>query len=84
MLEAGFLRDGRTFTTHLGEKAACELARSVIEGIEGHLEYHRKHVYRYLKDFYGYDVACTTNLLLPPAEDITVEEPIPPGLHQCQ
>lgn len=65
MLKAGFISDGRRFITGLTERQACEKARRVIDDIEDHLEYHRKHLYRFMRDFYGYDIAATTNLLVP-------------------
>ena len=65
MLQAGFKTDGRRFTINLPEHQACALARGVIDDIEDHLEYHRKHLYRFMKDFYAYDMAATTNLLVP-------------------
>ncbi|MEJ2360009.1 MAG: hypothetical protein P8Z75_01080 [Gammaproteobacteria bacterium] len=73
MLQAGFISDGRRFITSLPERQACERARQVIDDLEGHLEYHRKHLYRFMRDFYGYDTAVTTNLLVPGFEQIEVE-----------
>lgn len=72
MLEAGFRLDNRVFIINREEKVACELARSVIEGIESHLDFDEKHLYRYLKDFYGYDMDHTSNLLVPSINDIEV------------
>lgn len=72
MLEAGFRLDNRVFIINREDKAACELARSVIEGIESHLDFDKKHVFRYLKDFYGYDMDHTTNLLVPSSDEIEV------------
>ncbi len=65
MLNAGFRLDNRVFIINREDKAASDLARSVIEGLEAHLDLDKKHVFRYLKDFYGYDMECTTNLLVP-------------------
>jgi hypothetical protein len=65
MLNAGFRLDNRVFIINREDKAASDLARSVIEGLEAHLDFDKKHVFRYLKDFYGYDMECTTNLLVP-------------------
>lgn len=67
MLQAGFASDGRRFTINLPEHQACTLARQVIDDLEDHLEYHRKHLYRFMKDFYAYDTQATTNLLVPAA-----------------
>lgn len=72
MLNAGFRLDNRVFIINREHKEASNLARSVIEGMEAHLDFDKKHVFRYLKDFYGYDMECTTNFLVPSSEDIEV------------
>jgi hypothetical protein len=75
MLGAGFQRDDRLFTVNLPEKDATMLARSTIERVSNELRSHNnENIYDYLQRFYGYDVAHTTNLLLPPADSIEVEE----------
>ena len=74
MIAVGFLANGRNFTINKSEQEACELARAVIEGIEEHLEYHNKRIYRYLKEFYGFNMADTINLMLPSMDGISVEE----------
>lgn len=51
MLDAGFRLDNRVFISSREDKEACELARSVIEGMEDHLDFDKKRVFRYLKDF---------------------------------
>ena len=73
MLSAGFSCDGRRFIVNHPEYEATHLARKVIDDLEDHLEYHRKHLYRFMKDFYGYDTATTTNLLLPAEDSIEVK-----------
>lgn len=70
MLEAGFRLDNRVFIINREQEDACELARAVVEGMEEHLDFDKKHVFRYLKDFYGYDLDHTTNLLVPSSGDI--------------
>ena len=72
MFEAGFRLDNRVFMINREDKEASNLARCVIEGMEEHLDFDKKHVFRYLKDFYGYDMECTTNLLVPGSDDIEV------------
>ena len=72
MLDAGFRLDNRVFIINREGKEACELARGVIEGMEAHLDFDKKHVFRYLKDFYGYAMDHTTNLLVPSNEDILI------------
>ena len=70
MLEAGFRLDNRVFIINRDQKVTCDLARHVIEGIEEHLDFDKKHVFGYLKDFYGYDMSHTENLLVPKSNDI--------------
>ena len=72
MLEAGFRLDSRVFVINRENKEAADLARSVIEGMEAHLDFDKRHVFRYLKDFYGYDMVHTRNLMVPGADDIEV------------
>ena len=72
MLEAGFRLDNRVFILNREKKDACELARSVVEGMESHLEFDEKHLFRILKDFYCYDMEHTTNLLVPNSDDILI------------
>ena len=70
MTDAGFHLDNRVFIINRKPKEASELARNVIEGMESHLDFSEKHIFRYLKDFYGYDMECTTNLMVPSSDDI--------------
>lgn len=72
MLRAGFHSDGRKFTINLSEQAAVALARRTMMDIESSLERIHRPVNQYLKDFYGYDMECVTNLMLPPVETIEV------------
>lgn len=72
MLNAGFRLDNRVFIISREVKEACDLARSVIEGMEEHLDFDEKHIFRYLKDFYGYAMDHTTNLLVPSNEGILI------------
>lgn len=74
MLQAGFNCEGRRFIINQPEHQACDLARQVIDDIEAHLEYHRKHLYRFMRDFYGYDTAATKNLLVPGIDNVEVRE----------
>jgi len=73
MLTVGFFYIRNTFTINFPEQEACELARNTIESIEAHLEYYNRHLHRYLKDFYGFDIAATTNLLTPAKEKISLK-----------
>lgn len=75
MIEAGFRIDGRTFLINRPPGEACVLARQVVEGLEEHLDYHRKHLHKYLRDFYGFPAESRSNLLLPPVEDIRLQDP---------
>jgi hypothetical protein len=72
MITAGFHRDGRIFTISLPKHEATQLATRVIDDIEGHLAFDRKHLYTYFRDFYGYAIECTTNLMVPAINGIVV------------
>lgn len=74
MIAAGFRCDGRIFSIDRSAGEACALARQVIDGIESHMGYHDKRVFLFLKEFYGFDMASTTNLLLPPTDSILIDE----------
>lgn len=74
MIEAGFSCDGRIFTICKDEEEACQLARDVIDNIEQHMGYHDKRVYLYIREFYGFSMACTTNLLLPAVDNLYPED----------
>ena len=75
MMEAGFHCDGRIFTIcRDNEDEASQLARDVIENIEPHKDYYEKRIFLYIKEFYGFDMACTTNLLLPADNGIFLED----------
>jgi hypothetical protein len=74
MIKAGFRMDGRRFVINLPDQEAGELARAVIEGIEQDRDFSHKRIYNHLRDFYGYDTACTQNLMVPPASSIQVRE----------
>lgn len=73
MQQAGFRCDGRTFTIETGENEASSLARSIIDDIDASREANAPSVFMYLKDFYGFDMDCTTNLLLPPTTSIELD-----------
>ena len=70
MMASGFRCDGRIFTISPSEQEATRLARKIIDDIESHMAYHDKRIFLYLKEFYGFDMDCTTNLLLPPDDTI--------------
>jgi len=72
MVAAGFHTEERTFFINLPEKEACQRARDAMDSLESHLEYHRKHLHKYLREFYGFPAESRTNLLLPPVDDIEV------------
>lgn len=75
MLKRDFYQDGRRFVTNLSEKDACERARKAVDEVEAHLDYLDKHLPRYIKNFYGFSLTNAVNLLVPPVENIQVQEP---------
>lgn len=70
MIEAGFRRDGRTFTINLPEDKAQAVARGTIEDLNK--SFAEGEIFRYMSDFYGYNLTCTTNLMTPSVEGIEV------------
>lgn len=74
MINHGFICDGRIFTIDTVKNQAYELAREAIDSIESHMDYHEKRIFMYLKEFYGFNMATTTNLLLPPDDAIRLED----------
>lgn len=81
MTAAGYRRDGRMFTISLPEQEATQLACQVIDNIESHLAFDRKHLYTYFRDFYGYSMECTTNLMVPAINGILVGDESHPDSH---
>lgn len=75
MLKQDFHQDGRRFVTNLPEKEACERARKAVDAVEAHLDYLDKHLPLYIKNFYGFSLSNVVNLLVPPLENIQVQEP---------
>ena len=72
MMEKGFKFDGRMFTIDLELEAGRNLAQSVIESIEDHLDYHERRMHKYIKDFFGFSYSNMVNMLTPPLEQIEV------------
>lgn len=70
----GFRRDGRIFTINEDKVTATRLARDIIEDIEGHQRFEDKRIYTYMKDFYGFDLGKTANLLMPPDDTIILDD----------
>lgn len=74
MDDAGFRHDARCFTSTLPEDDAVRLARVVLRRLEHELEARGQNIYAYVRDCYGFNTGCATNLLLPPPESIQVRE----------
>lgn len=73
MHQAGFRSEGRRFVIDLPESQACALAGRVIERIEADLGYHPGHLQRFMKDFFGYDLAGTIDLMQQVAPPVLAE-----------
>jgi len=73
MVQYGFICDGRIFTIDTVKNEAYERAREAIDSIEAHMDYHDKRIFQYVKEFYGFNMATTTNLLLPPDDGIRID-----------
>jgi len=75
-LEAeGFKRDGRLFIIDCSASEGQLRARRAIESVEAQRYKKREEsIYPYIKEFFGFELCHTTNLLLPPSGDISVTE----------
>lgn len=68
----GFLYSGRLFLHEREPEYALPLARSLVESLEIHLEFHERRFHRFIKEFYGFGYQNITNLLTPCPADIEV------------
>lgn len=74
MQESGFVMDGRRFTIDLPPREAQIVARGVIDNIEKHYLAKGKSIIPCIREFFGFEPSNATNLLLPPTEEILVQE----------
>jgi hypothetical protein len=74
MQDSGFVRDGRRFTTDLPPETAQQAAREAIEGIERRHQAKGGSIIPSIREFFGFEHSTATNLLLPPTEEILVQE----------
>jgi len=74
MTAAGFRPEGRLFTIGKNRKEAFELARNVIDKLEDERDFYDKEIHLYLKEFYGFDMEDSVNLMLPPMDSIELNE----------
>ena len=76
MVDSGFRLEGRLFTIASSVEEACELARATLDALSADDDplLVSKGLYVYLKEFYGYDHSNAINLLLPPCDNILIEE----------
>lgn len=74
MQEAGFVADGRRFITDAEPEQAQHLARMVIEALEEQYHARGESIYRYIKEYFGFQIEHADNLLLPPDDEIVVSE----------
>ena len=68
----GFVYSGRLFLHDRAPEFALPLARSLVESLEIHLEFHDRRFHRYIKEFYGFGYENIINLLTPCPRDIEV------------
>lgn len=72
MLASGFRQDGRMFTTVLPPRQACDLARRIIDDLDGNRPPGTEPIHRYIKEFFGVELTGATNLMLPSTDEISV------------
>lgn len=68
----GFVYSGRLFLHQNAPEYALPLARSLVESLERHLEFHDRKFHRHIKEFYGFGHNGITSLLTPCVHDIEV------------
>lgn len=74
MLDKGFVMDGRRFTIDLPADRAQQLAREVLDSTEQQYQQKGKSILPRVKEFFGFEPSNATNLLLPPTDEIHVQE----------
>lgn len=74
MTAAGFRPEGRLFTIGKQRGEAFQLARDVIDRMEEQRDFYEKEIHLYLKEFYGFDMEDSVNLMLPPMESFEINE----------
>jgi hypothetical protein len=74
MQNSGFVMDGRRFTVDLPPAEAQSLARSAVEAVEQRHQRRGMSIIPYIREFFGFEPSNTSNLLLPPTEEILVRE----------
>lgn len=74
MQEAGFVMDGRRFTIDIPATEAQSLARNTIDSLEQHHQEQGESIIPMIREFFGFEPNNAINLLLPPTEEIHVEE----------
>ena len=68
----GFVYSGRLFLHDREPEFALPLARSLVESLEQHLDFHDRKFHRYIKEFYGFGYHNIFNLLTSCPRDIEV------------
>ena len=61
----GFLYSARLFLHEREPEYALPLARSLMESLELHLDFHERRFHRHIKEFYGFGYHNISNLLTP-------------------
>jgi len=74
MQNSGFVMDGRRFTIDLPPLEAQVAARSVVDGIEQRHQAKGGSIIPCIREFFGFEPSNATNLLLPPTDEILVQE----------
>lgn len=74
LLEAGFRQEERMFISNMGADEACEVARGIVEGLEVHHEFFKKEIFKYIKEFYGFEMDNVMNMMVPGGSGIQVDE----------
>jgi hypothetical protein len=74
MQEAGFHLRGRRFFINQPPAHAIKLAKQAIDSLEPHYDFDNKRVYRFIKEFFGYQVETVANILTPTSNALEINE----------
>ena len=74
MVNAGFQLRGRRFFINEPPATAIALAKEAIDSLEQHYDFENKRIYRFIREFFGYQVETVINILTPASDAVEINE----------
>lgn len=74
MLNAGFQLRGRRFFINQTPANAIKFAKDAIDSLELHYDFANKRIYRFISEFFGYQVETVVNILTPAFNAVEINE----------